>query len=99
MSAINLINVKDLSPAELCNFIQRDYYNDIKELFKSIHNFTDKIANDGDTIGHWELLSLLFSRLENKGELIKYLFIGLFTSKCSGNLYIVTLQKTFDGGR
>ena len=66
MPATNLIETQELSPAELCNYIQHNYYNTIKEQLQATHQYTDRVINDPHDTDQAELLTLLFLRLEDE---------------------------------
>jgi iron-sulfur cluster repair protein YtfE (RIC family) len=64
MSVSSLTKVHELSPAELCNYIEYDYYQDIRKLLEQIKVSTESLAGNKDRNEHSTFLNLLFLKLE-----------------------------------
>ncbi|MES2648028.1 MAG: hypothetical protein V4717_14210 [Bacteroidota bacterium] len=64
MSVISFTSVHELSPAELCNYIEHEYYQEIKDLLHHIKTYTESLAEQNDRNERAAFLSLLFLKLE-----------------------------------
>ena len=72
MPGFDLNDLQELSPVELCNHLQRDFYRDIKSLLERVHFCVEKIE-DERIPGNSQMLSLLFLKLEAETrQMIRY---------------------------
>ena len=66
MKANILVDIRDLSPVELCNFLDKEFFKKVSELFESVHQCVDNSLPQEDEEKRLELLSLLFGKLESE---------------------------------
>ena len=60
------MDVQELSPTELCNILQADYYGIIKENLQKIHQFSETVEGNDQQLEQAGLLILLFTKLEDE---------------------------------
>ncbi len=68
MSAIDFMNVQELTPAEICNLLQADYYDVIKTNLKKIQNYSEMPEGNDEEMEQAGLLILLFAKLEDETQ-------------------------------
>jgi iron-sulfur cluster repair protein YtfE (RIC family) len=72
MPAFDLNDVQELSPVELCNHLQRDFYRDIKGLLEAVNLCMSKVEEEGIQ-GNWQMVGLLFTKLDAETQqMIRY---------------------------
>lgn len=68
MSAAHLIDIKQLSEAELCDYLEYKFYTGIRQLLTTIHHYTAELSADGEGALQSEIFGLLFNKLEDETQ-------------------------------
>jgi iron-sulfur cluster repair protein YtfE (RIC family) len=66
MYSTQYIDPSKLTAPELCDFLEKAFYAEIRQLLETIQQHVDEIPGEGDASSQVELFSLLFSKLKDE---------------------------------
>ena len=68
MLAPHLVEVNELSPLQLCHYIEQKQYIPIKQAFGSINEFANEAEHSNDSMETLSLVSLLLNKIKDETE-------------------------------
>jgi iron-sulfur cluster repair protein YtfE (RIC family) len=66
MPDVHLVDVNSLAPADLCNYLEHKYYNNIRQSIQTVQHYVNDLENSSE--GKADLLILLFIRLKDETQ-------------------------------
>jgi len=105
MQAAHLVNVNDLDPIDLCNYLEHKCYSGIAQSIKTITHYIDDLSTMPEGVEQIQLCSLLFGKLKDEAEQLmrndKLIIFPLIrndkgTKPCTGRKLPVTLIRAMN---
>jgi iron-sulfur cluster repair protein YtfE (RIC family) len=68
MQAAHLVNINELEPADLCNYLEHKSYSGIQQSLQTISHYIEDLLQQPDGAEQVHLCSLLFAKLKDEVE-------------------------------
>ncbi len=105
MQAAHLVNMNDLEPADLCNYLEHKSYTGIQQSLQTISHYMEDLLQQPDGVEQVQLCSLLFAKLKDEADqLMRNDTLIIFplirndkgTKPCTARRLPVALIRTMD---